>query len=88
MSIIGTDYDHWALAYGCSDLFGLAHFQWATLLSRGISLEEPFLKAAKKVLRDEFSYDYDTNWIRLFGIRQKAQGCFNQDLTTWEEVTI
>ena len=62
--VVDTDYDNYALVYGCiyPTSFGLPmfNFQYATLLSRHEFLEYPYVKASKDYLKArEFNYD---NW--------------------------
>jgi hypothetical protein len=50
--IIDTDYDNYAVAYGCDNyLLGIFHSRWATFLTRIDYAEAEFVEAAKSTMR-------------------------------------
>jgi len=60
--IVDTDYDNYALVYGClypwAWGFPMFNVQYATLLSRHEFLEYPYVKKSKDFLKArEFNYD-------------------------------
>lgn len=59
---MATDYENFAVVYGCDNYFGLFHGRFATLLSRTEYLESEYVDLAVKTLRD---YKYDTSfwWV-------------------------
>jgi hypothetical protein len=62
--VIETDYDNYALVYGCDQYF--LPFIWgeyATLLGREPFLEYPYVRAAKDEL-DRVGYSYDAYWMK------------------------
>ena len=61
--IVDTDYNNYAIAYGCDNWFLFFHVEWATLLSREPFLEYPYVRRAKGFL-DEINYPYDTYWVK------------------------
>lgn len=62
--IIDTDYDNYALVYGC-DWYVMPGIwvEYATLLSREPYLEYPYVRAAKDFL-NEVGYAYDAYWMK------------------------
>ena len=63
--VLDTDYDNWALIYGCDFYMGLFHVNWITLLSREKFMAYPHIKAAKDVIDNlpNTVYDYNTHWF-------------------------
>ena len=62
--VIATDYDHFAIVYGCEEyLFPFGHVKYATLLSRTEFLEYPYVRAAKNFLQG-IEYPFGTNWVK------------------------
>mmetsp|Transcript_5852 Transcript_5852/g.9410 ORF Transcript_5852/g.9410 Transcript_5852/m.9410 type:complete len:268 (-) Transcript_5852:572-1375(-) len=60
--ILSTDYDNYAVVYGCTNrFFFIWHEQYATLLSRTKHLAEPSVKEAKHALK-RINYDYNSWW--------------------------
>jgi hypothetical protein len=49
--ILATDYENWAVMYGCDNYFGFFHGRYANLLSRELYLETKYVDAAVKALR-------------------------------------
>lgn len=63
--ILETDYDNFALVYGCDDMFfGLFHFRYATLLSRSMQLDQLYLHKAHRRLED-LDYEYPFWWEKI-----------------------
>lgn len=60
--VLDTDYDNWAVVYGCDTYFLFFHGWYATLLSREPFVEYPYVRAAKDKL-DTINYNYD-NWVK------------------------
>mmetsp|Transcript_33624 Transcript_33624/g.51830 ORF Transcript_33624/g.51830 Transcript_33624/m.51830 type:complete len:196 (+) Transcript_33624:245-832(+) len=66
--ILATDYDNFAIRYGCTDYLGLAfHVQTATLLSRTPHLPEPYVSKAKHALK-RVNYWYNVWWGWQFNL--------------------
>lgn len=61
--IIDTDYDNYALAYGCDNYFWVFYGEWATLLSREPFVEYPYVRKAKDKL-NYIHYPYDAYWVK------------------------
>jgi hypothetical protein len=61
--IVDTDYDNYALAYGCDQYWLFFYGEWATLLGREPFMEYPYVRKAKDFL-DVIEYAYDTNWVK------------------------
>lgn len=61
--VIDSDYDNWAIVYGCDVYFGIFHGYYATLLSREPFMDYQHVRAAKDKL-DEIGYDYGTLWVK------------------------
>lgn len=62
--VIDTDYDNYALVYGCdSYFFPFIWGEYATLLSRETYLEYPYVRKSKDVL-NEIGYEYDGYWMK------------------------
>lgn len=61
--VIDTDYDNWAVVYGCDTYFVFFHGWYATLLSREPFIEYPYVRAAKDKL-DTINYDYGNLWVK------------------------
>jgi hypothetical protein len=61
--ILDTDYENFALVYGCDNYFGVFHGRWATLLSRIEYAEVEYVERAKDILRD-IDYDYNFWWVQ------------------------
>jgi hypothetical protein len=65
--IIDTDYENYAVAYGCDNYFlGLIHVRWATFMTKIDYAEAEYIELAKKKMRD-LEYDYNF-WWRQTGI--------------------
>ena len=62
-TILDTDYDNYALIYGCRNI-GIFHDKYVTLLSREKFVQFPYVKAAKDKM-DEINYDYNTYWLNV-----------------------
>jgi hypothetical protein len=60
--IVDTDYENYAVSYGCDNYFIFFYIQWATLMSKEQFLEYPFVRKAKDFL-DTIDYPYDTFWV-------------------------
>ena len=62
--IVETDYDNYAIAYGCDNIFGgLFHLRWANLLSREPYLQYEHTRFAKNRLVS-INYDWDYWWLK------------------------
>ena len=61
--IVDTDYDNYAIAYGCDQYFMFFFGEFATLLGREPFMEYPYVRKAKDFL-DKINYPYDTKWIK------------------------
>ena len=62
--IIETDYDNYAIAYGCDNIIGgLFHLRWANLLSREPYLQYEQVRSAKERV-NSFNYDWDFWWLK------------------------
>eukprot|EP00356_Strombidium_inclinatum_P003882 CAMPEP_0170496536 /NCGR_PEP_ID=MMETSP0208-20121228/21974_1 /TAXON_ID=197538 /ORGANISM="Strombidium inclinatum, Strain S3" /LENGTH=87 /DNA_ID=CAMNT_0010773107 /DNA_START=264 /DNA_END=524 /DNA_ORIENTATION=- len=60
--IISTDYDNYAVAYGCTNYFSfLWHFDTGTLMSRTPHLAERYVREAKHALK-RVGFNYNANW--------------------------
>jgi len=59
--IVATDYDNYALTYGCKTILGFIHFDYSTLMSREKSIQERYVTKARAVLSD-IGYDLGS-WI-------------------------
>lgn len=57
--IVDTDYDNYAVAYGCDNYFFFLTVEYATLLGREPFMEYPYVRAAKDYL-DGINYPYGT----------------------------
>ena len=66
--ILDTDYENYAISYGCDNYFGIFHGRWATLLSRTNYLESQYVDKAKGLMRD-IEYDFNFWW------RQTGESC-------------
>ena len=60
--VLGTDYENWALVYGCDQYFGFWKGESATLLSRTEFLDGQYVKEAKSLL-NSLEYDYIDLWV-------------------------
>ena len=60
-----SDYDNWAIIYGCKQFFGF-FVSYATLLSRKPSLDYRYVKQAQFKL-DEINYDHEKLWVETGG---------------------
>ena len=74
--VIGTDYDNYALIYGCDSWFGVIYTQRSWLLSRTPTMTSSQEKKAKSVMDSKVGdkYDYETKWKNFgtecgFGIK-------------------
>jgi hypothetical protein len=56
--ILDTDYENYAITYGCDNYFGLFHGRWATFMTRIDYAESEYVEIAKKKMRD-IQYDYN-----------------------------
>ena len=61
--VLDTDYDNWAVVYGCDTYYLFFHGYYATLLSREPFADYPYVRAAKDAL-DIINYDYGNNWVK------------------------
>ena len=61
--IVDTDYDNYAVAYGCDQYWLFFYGEWATLLGREPFMEYPYVRKAKDFL-DIIEYPYFTNWVK------------------------
>ena len=61
--VLDTDYENWAVIYGCDTYWLFFHGWYATLLSREPFIEYPYVRAAKDKL-DEIGYDYGSMWVK------------------------
>lgn len=61
--VIDTDYDNYAVVYGCDQYFGFFYGKYATLLSREKYVEFPYVKAAKDKLK-EIDYNAGEKWVK------------------------
>lgn len=60
--ILTTDYDNYAVQYSCQNiLFGLFHYQQATLLSRSKHVKRQYMNKVKQAL-DSVDYNYEWWW--------------------------
>ena len=81
--VIATDYDNYAVVYGCENwLFNTIHYQHATLLSRKRYLPKQYVAEAKKALRDvDYNYEQWLNWVPNqscdYNIQQSDDIAFN-----------
>jgi hypothetical protein len=76
--IIDTDYNNYAIAYGCDNLFGgLFHLRWASLLSRMDYLQYEYVKIAKDKMVS-INYDYNFWWVKS-GLRCGYDAAPTQD---------
>ena len=62
--IVATDYDNYAIAYGCDNILGgMFHLRWSNLLSREPYLQYEYVRTAKeKVVA--INYDWDFWWLK------------------------
>lgn len=60
--VIDTDYEHYALVYGCDQYWGIFYGAYATLMSRADYIDSTYVTKAKNTLFD-IGYDYNTNWV-------------------------
>ena len=61
-TVIATDYDSYALVYGCSVVFNIWKYSFATFLSRETNPGYKGLSEAKKKLT-EIEYPYTKKWV-------------------------
>lgn len=62
--IIETDYDNYAIAYGCDNWFGgIIHTRWSSLLSRQAFIPHEYVTMAKTRMED-MNYDFNFWWIK------------------------
>lgn len=62
--IIDTDYDNYAIAYGCDNILGgLFHLRWTNLLSREWYLQYEYVRTAKEKVT-AINYDWDFWWLK------------------------
>lgn len=62
--IIETDYNNYAIAYGCDNWFGgFFHTRWASLLSRDTFIAHEHVTKAKRLM-DEMAYEHTFWWIK------------------------
>lgn len=61
--ILDTDYENYAITYGCDNYFGLFHGRWASFLTRIEYAEVEYVEIAKKWMRD-IEYDYNFWWVQ------------------------
>lgn len=79
--VIDTDYDNYAVVYGCDTYYLFFHGWYATLLSREKFVEYPYVRAAKDTL-DNINYDYGNLWLN------KGEMCGFEAAKTLDEVMI
>ena len=48
--IVATDYDNYALTYGCKTIFGFVHIDYSTLLSREKKIQKRYVDTAREIL--------------------------------------
>jgi hypothetical protein len=80
--IIETDYNNYAIAYGCDNWFGgIIHTRWSSVLSR-----QPFLShehvTSSKTRMEDMNYDFNFWWIK------SGQECGFDAAPTAEEIII
>lgn len=61
-TIVETDYDDWALVYGCSVIGNVFKYSYATFLSRETNPGYEGVEKAKKILKD-LDYPYEKLWV-------------------------
>jgi hypothetical protein len=61
--VIDTDYDNYALVFGCDRLFFFWHYTWVSLLYRSDYAEQKHVAKSKEKL-DEIGYDYVNYWVK------------------------
>jgi hypothetical protein len=61
--VIDTDYDNYAIVYGCDTYYFFFHGYYATLLSREPYVEYPYVRKAKDKL-ETIDYDYASYWVK------------------------
>ena len=63
--VLATDYDNWALVYGCDTWMGLFYTQEAWLLSRTRTVTDQQVAEIKLILQQKVNhYDYDVQWLK------------------------
>lgn len=60
--VIDTDYENYAIVYGCKRFMGIFVFSYATLLSRYPTIEYKFVRKAQEKL-EEIKYDHGSLWV-------------------------
>ena len=80
--IIETDYNNYAIAYGCDNWFGgIIHTRWSSVLSRQPFLSHEYVTAAKTRMED-MNYDFNFWWVK------SGQECGFDAAPTAEEIII
>ena len=61
---MATDYENYALVYGCGNIFGgVLYYAYAILLSRDKYINADYVEKAKDILTD-VGYDWGTWWVK------------------------
>lgn len=76
--MISTDYDQYAVVYGCDVYLGVFKLSYATLLSRSTYAELPAVTSAKDKLY-EIGYPYNQQWVKA------GEKCGWDAALTWDE---
>lgn len=79
--VIDTDYENYALIYGCDVYFGIIPYIYVTLLSRTDYLEFKYMRAVKDKLND-IGYNYVDYWVKT------GMACGFDSAPTYDEIMV